>query len=314
MNNKNFVNPIKSPKSRGSLFLAWAHSENDPNFGDELGPYILSKITGMRMIHIPVLYNRFHLLMLILKRLATFKLIEFYNFVRLFFGKKYYIFLGSILQFYKLNGGIVWGAGLIDTNFTTGIHRYYAVRGPKSRYLLMQKGYKVPQIYGDPALILSRVYDKPVPKSNEIGIIPHIVHYEGLLKVELNSEMTIIDLKTFDIEFVIDEIRSCRYVLSSSLHGLIVAHAYNIPALWVNLGDVELMGNNVKFYDYFESLQIPPYDQIIINKNDFTNLTELTDLFDAYRMSILPDAKVLENVIDEFIRNAPPRIIESMTS
>ncbi len=312
MNNTNVINSKKSPRNRRSLFLAWAHSKYDPNFGDELGPYILSKITGQRIFYIPVLNNRFHLFQLIVKRLITFKFVEFYNFTRLFFGKKYYIFLGSILQFYKINGGIVWGAGLIDQNFTTGLHKYYAVRGPKTRELLIKRGYLVPAVYGDPALILSKIYDKPVPKLYEIAIIPHIVHYEGLLNVNLNPEMTLIDLKTFDIELIIDKIRAAKFVVSSSLHGLIVAHAYGIPALWVNLSDVSLMGNNIKFFDYFESLEIPPYDQLLINKDDLSSLSNLTNLFSEHAKSALPKEKILKQVINNFIKSAPPKIKEDM--
>lgn len=312
MNDKNLVNPRSRTNSKGVLFLAWAHSKNDPNFGDELGPYILSKITGMGVFYIPVLNNRFHLFQLIGKRLITFKFVEFFNFAKLFFGKKYYIFLGSILQFYRINGGIVWGAGLIDQNFTTGKHKYYAVRGPRTRDLLMRRGYEVPAVYGDPALILSRVYDNPMVKKYEVAIIPHIVHYEDLLKIDLNPGISLIDLKTFDIESIVDKIRSAKYVVSSSLHGLIVAHAYGIPALWVKLSDVSLMGNNVKFIDYFESLQIPVYDQLFVNKSNLTNLSELTNLFTDYSTNALPNPELLEKIVDGFIRNAPPGVKEHL--
>ena len=299
---------LNKVESKSSIFLAWAHSKTEPNFGDELGPYIIKKITGMKIVHIPVLNHRFHLFTLMMKRLVTFKLIELYYFTLLFFGKRYYIFLGSIIQFYKLNGGIVWGAGLIDRKFSTGKHKYYAVRGPKTRDLLIQRGYKVPEVFGDPALILPRIYDVPVQKRFKVGIIPHIVHYDGLIKNELHHEMTIVDLKTADIELVIDSIRSCEYIISSSLHGLIVAHAYNVPALWVNLSEVKLMGDNMKFYDYFESLHIPGYDAISIDHGNLTDLKSVMALFETYQQNCLASTKELENLIDKFIENAPPLI------
>lgn len=293
-------------KSR--IFLAWAHSKTEPNFGDELGPYIISKITGMDIVHIPVLNNRLHLLMLIGKRFSTLRFREGWDFLLLFFGKKFYIFLGSIIQFYKLNGGVVWGAGLIDDNYTTGKHKYYAVRGPKTKALLEKKGYISPDVYGDPALILSKIYNKAVLVKYRVGIVPHIIHYDEFLKHEVHKDMVVIDLQTNNVELVIDTIRSCDFIISSSLHGLIVAHAYGIPALWVKLSDTKLMGNNVKFHDYFESLQLPIYDQILIDLDDLTNLDNMARLFKDYFINAVPVPENLAIVIDKFINSAPPVI------
>ncbi len=298
----------KYNKSSGRIFLAWAHSKTEPNFGDELSPYILSKITGMNIVHIPVLNNRIHLLILIAKRLLTFKINEGWDFVRLFCGKKFYIFLGSIIQFYKLNGGIVWGAGLIDDNYTTGKHIYYAVRGPKTKALLEKNGNRVPEVFGDPALFLPKIYDKPVAIKSKVGVIPHIIHYDDLLSRQINCQMTVIDLRTQDIERVIDDIRSCELVISSSLHGLIVAHSYGIPALWVELGSSKLMGNNVKFFDYFESIQLSAYNQISIDLYDLDNLKTIEILFENYWNNALPIKGNLDNVFDKFLLGAPPKI------
>lgn len=66
------------------------------------------------------------------------------------------------------------------------------------------------------------------------------------------------NLKTKDIEFVVDEIISCEYILSTSLHGVIVAQAYDIPTLWIKHNDINTDG--IKFYDYFDSVGIKPYD------------------------------------------------------
>ena len=55
---------------------------------------------------------------------------------------------------------------------------------------------------------------------------------------------------SFDIlESIIDEIQSCKYILSSSLYGIILSHTYNIPCVWIN-GINELGENQTKFYDY----------------------------------------------------------------
>ncbi|WP_156383835.1 hypothetical protein [Methylobacterium sp. Leaf456] len=52
---------------------------------------------------------------------------------------------------------------------------------------------------------------------------------------------------------MIDAVLSCRRILSSSLHGLILAHAYGIPATWLKISDRPL-GDDFKFRDYWASI------------------------------------------------------------
>ncbi|MER4764684.1 hypothetical protein J9B44_27530, partial [Klebsiella pneumoniae] len=90
-------------------------------------------------------------------------------------------------------------------------------------------------------------------------IIPHLKDYDYFKnKYRSNKNIKVIDLKTKDIEFVVDEIISCEYILSTSLHGVIVAQAYDIPTLWIKHNDINTDG--IKFYDYFDSVGIKPYD------------------------------------------------------
>ncbi|MER0133036.1 hypothetical protein MBP13_000345 [Klebsiella pneumoniae] len=92
-----------------------------------------------------------------------------------------------------------------------------------------------------------------------MGIIPHLKDYDYFKnKYRSNKNIKVIDLKTKDIEFVVDEIISCEYILSTSLHGVIVAQAYDIPTLWIKHNDINTDG--IKFYDYFDSVGIKPYD------------------------------------------------------
>jgi pyruvyltransferase len=62
---------------------------------------------------------------------------------------------------------------------------------------------------------------------------------------------------------------SCRIIVSSSLHGLIFAHAYGLPAIWIKLSD-RLVGGEFKFHDHYafmevDALEIPRwnFDQTI---------------------------------------------------
>lgn len=72
------------------------------------------------------------------------------------------------------------------------------------------------------------------------------------------SKYTVIDLNTYQIESTIDDICKCDYILSTSLHGIIVAHAYNIPCIWIKKGYIHTDG--IKFNDYFSSVDIPLYN------------------------------------------------------
>ena len=45
---------------------------------------------------------------------------------------------------------------------------------------------------------------------------------------------------------------ACAYIVSSSLHGICVAEAYGIPAVWVRLAD-NIVGGEFKFRDYYAS-------------------------------------------------------------
>jgi pyruvyltransferase len=52
------------------------------------------------------------------------------------------------------------------------------------------------------------------------------------------------------------EITSCEFILSSSLHGLVVADSYGIPNQWVEPA-AEDIHNTFKFYDYYSALELP---------------------------------------------------------
>ena len=126
------------------------------------------------------------------------------------------------------------------------------VRGPYTRERIQFFGGECPEIYGDPALLLPLMVE-PSKKEFEVGIVPHNVDYNFV--TENYSGNNIIGLGTRDYTKVVDKITQCESIISSSLHGIICAHAYGIPAAWVKPNQ-KLKGDNIKFEDYFASVDI----------------------------------------------------------
>ena len=89
--------------------------------------------------------------------------------------------------------------------------------------------------------------------------------------------MAKINLLNSDYESLTRQIRQCRQTLSSSLHGLIVSHAYGIPSQWIRYSD-KLTGDNVKFEDYFLSVGLSPYTGAMLQGDE--RVSELQQMID----------------------------------
>lgn len=164
---------------------------------------------------------------------------------------------GSILE-YANSESTVWGSGFISakSKVPPDIRDVRAVRGPKTKAKLIEHGIACPSIYGDPGLLLSAVYDPKRVKKYQLGLIPHQVDQKNPVWRALSDSYTgsvIIDVNTFDVELFVDHLLECEYVVSSSLHGLILADSYGIPNVGLNLNE-KVQGQGFKFYDYFASV------------------------------------------------------------
>ena len=203
-----------------------------PNFGDLLSPWLFSKLTG--------------------KEVELIKVGTGPNKDRI--KKSTYISVGSVLSRAQ-NKSIVWGSGSFGTEQLNQISKmadYRAVRGPLTRCLVLNSGAKCPPVYGDPALLSPLVYNPDVPKTHEVGVVLRWSE-DAWLKEKPGKGVKLIDLGTDDIEGVIREMKSCKRIITSSLHGLVIADSYGIPNAW--LASQTPKGGEFKFFDYFLSVE-----------------------------------------------------------
>jgi len=101
---------------------------------------------------------------------------------------------------------------------------------------------------GDPGL-LAYLFAKPTKKKFRYGIIPHYADKTSAQVTELSPDVLNIDVQS-GVQEVIDAASQCENLISSSLHGLILADSLDIPNCWVKLSD-NLTGGNFKFEDYY---------------------------------------------------------------
>jgi hypothetical protein len=247
------------------------------NYGDLLGKYLVEKISGKKVVF---------------GWPKKFSLYDFFSPI--------YVTVGSILGNVN-NKCIVWGSGIISKEQPIKKAKFLAVRGPQTRAFLLNKGFEVPEIYGDPALLLPKHYNPKIEKEYKIGIIPHYRDYKIVKDFYQNEDsILLIDLMTNDVEETTNQFLKCEKIVSSSLHGIIVAHAYGIPAVWQKFSD-NVFGDDIKYQDYFESVLIPPYKSDI--KNSKMSLNELQSLFN--NKESLPKAEVIEKLCSNLMAVCP---------
>lgn len=210
--------PKASPPSYPSVELVWWKPVDGLNFGDVLSAVVVTKI----------LADNGHSLFDQTSRP-----------VRL-------LGIGSILHFAR-DGDVVWGSGR-NGKMPEERHAFTsldvrAVRGPLTRDFLRKKAIETADIYGDPALLLPMLFPTLRPTGRTaVAIVPNL------------HDATILDARRIDYvspklgwNVCVRRILDARLVVASSLHGLVVAEAFGIPARYVRLSERESI---FKYEDY----------------------------------------------------------------
>ena len=228
------------------------------NWGDYASPIIISLLTGRKIQH--------------------------YHVKDIIRGNSYAV-MGSIMELLINSNTTIWGTGFMFLHGRLKIvpKQICAVRGPLTRNIVLKHGINCPAIYGDPSLLFPRVYDKYVSKKYTLGIVPHYADKNNpWLQSITDKNIKIIDICSETFKFI-DEIRECEYIISSSLHGIVISDAYGIPNRWVKLSD-KICGGTFKFIDYMMSINRNDRNPFLIT--DKTTIKEILEYDYTYKTSI----------------------------
>jgi pyruvyltransferase len=170
--------------------------------------------------------------------------------------------IGSIMTFAR-NTDVIWGSG-VNGNWL-GLENYKfktldvrAVRGPKTRQFLKENfDIDVPEIYGDPALLIPYFFPEFKRKKNpryEYIVIPH--YSEQLLFSKEDDSHIVYPTDPWDE--VIEKITDSAFVISSSLHGIVIAEAFGIPARLLRVVPRKIEAI-YKYEDYYQGTGRPDF-------------------------------------------------------
>lgn len=177
---------------------------------------------------------------------------------------------------------------------------------------------------GDPGLLASKLYPAKTPAFRVCGIIPH--HAE-LADVKRPAETVAAERETGILQdstvkamplfghlaksipgsvvlnpestpkTVICRISECKAILSSAMHGLIVADSFGIPNMRIVASD-SLMGGGYKFKDYYSAFSKDRYRAVDIREDIPATILEFTrNGFQDTRNEV---AKIQDSLIEYF--------------
>lgn len=213
------VQPPERPKHSGVELFYWKLRDGRQNFGDHLSNAIVTKLAATRNLFLDEVVPR-------PRRLLA---------------------IGSILH-YANDGDVIWGSGF-NGSVPLERHRFTnldvrAVRGPLTRDFLEKRGIAVPEVYGDPALLTRRLIGERFAAEERSDPIIFVPNFQDLAEMEGWENVVSPFLPWPD---VIRRIVRAQLVVSTSLHGLIIADAFGIPCTYLRLSDTE---NIFKYEDY----------------------------------------------------------------
>lgn len=185
------------------------------NFGDLIGPALVERIVAERGLQQPA---------------ETTRLVT----------------VGSIMRLTQ-PGDVIWGSGVNGKSMDTGASPALdirAVRGPHTRAMLLETGAHVPEVYGDPALLWPRYFPRESYLDGgdlrAITVVPNLNDRASVAGPNVVSPLG-------DLHDIVRRIAQSEFVCGSSLHGIVIAEAFGIPARLIRSG----VEPSFKYDDYY---------------------------------------------------------------
>ncbi len=234
------------------------YSDFSKNWGDFVNPFLLKELSDKKVVSVKRIFNISDREML--------------------YG------IGSILK-NDLKNTVIWGSGFIkppSNNKIIAPNKILALRGKLTANIFEKQGIVHDGIYGDPALLFPEIYKPKKDIKFKLGIIPHYTEENKFLASEFltkNKDICIISpmVKGNDYLDIIDKINQCENIMSSSLHGLILADAYQIPSLRFNFKKNDIVGGDFKFDDYYSGVGINSHHTHTFENIDHLNIDEIIE-------------------------------------
>lgn len=229
------------------------------NFGDYLSPLLVEMLAGKSVVYAPV-------------------------------HKAEMMAIGSIMpreskarRFLLPRRLHIWGTGTDAPGLSfSARHYYHAVRGLKT--LEQIADLKSSPALGDPGLLAAQWWaGRARPeKRYRVGLIPHYVDRDNphVQQAAQLPGVRLIDV-FWPVEEVLRAVQECDFVLSSSMHGLIVADAFAVPNRRLILS--EGLISDYKFLDYYSAFGMQEPAPMRVEALLDLDRQELSELFGDYR-------------------------------
>ena len=226
----------------------------------------------------------------------------------------------------------VWGSGFIKepTKIDEKLMRrldIHAVRGELTLNRLRRlTGKALSDVaIGDPGLLASKLFSFDVDFRHICGIIPHHVELanvprdvatvkreqeSGVLLPETVMAMPLFNRLSKSIpesvvlnpesrpDTVIKKISECGAILSSAMHGLIIADSFSIPNIRIVASDM-LMGGDYKFNDYYSAFSRNRHRKLDI-RSDIPS-----DIIESVRSGYVDSSSEVRKIQDALVASFP---------
>ncbi len=229
-----------------------------PNFGDALAPLLLEHFADIEVTWGTISHSKVASIGSILEHIPP-------------------LWDGYILG----SGRLIEGSRTNIVQMTTGVSaRILALRGP-----LTAKGIPGTYALGDPGILADELIE-PQRKQWDCGILPHWQDTELVSRFKkimpATQKVLIIDPHQAPLE-VIKQISACHKIVTSSLHGVIVADACGVPRRIEVCKAMERDGGDFKFRDYHATIKMDLTFGKVQSPERVRVEDVKFDIYDAYR-------------------------------